>query len=190
MNEYDVYCEYVALKRHFSSATYDYFKYNGKTSASVESYKKRKDRYFFQKLAKEKDPKGLLVSNFVYSDAWIGDILRNQESEAIYTKWKRVNQALTYHFENDLSRLNSLKEEIDAEQKHPEIFSRYYRGEIYLETLVILMDVLRCESYWKKNLKDDPLGRQTLQKIQKYKLFVKYDREKMKSIIKKCLISL
>ena len=51
MNEFEAYKHYLALKLHFSS-DYDYFKYNGKTNATQQSFEKRKDRFRFSKLAR------------------------------------------------------------------------------------------------------------------------------------------
>jgi len=50
---YQVYCEYLALKSHFSNRKYDYFKYNKKVRASLQSFYKRKDRYFFEKTSRK-----------------------------------------------------------------------------------------------------------------------------------------
>lgn len=49
MAPFEVYVNYLALKSHFSSPKYDYFKYNKKVRASLTSFNKRKDRYFFEK---------------------------------------------------------------------------------------------------------------------------------------------
>mgnify|MGYP001323202090 CR=1 FL=1 len=48
---YECYKLYLALQRHFST-TYDFFTYNGKVNASVESYSKRPDVFKFEKLSK------------------------------------------------------------------------------------------------------------------------------------------
>ena len=42
---YDAYCLYLAINNHFHSDSYDFFKYNGKVSAKLESFMKRKDKY-------------------------------------------------------------------------------------------------------------------------------------------------
>ena len=52
MTDYEAYTTYLALKLHFST-DYDFFRYNGKVSASPESFKKRKEKYQFVKLAKK-----------------------------------------------------------------------------------------------------------------------------------------
>jgi len=44
---YQVYTEYLALKSHFTNKNYDYFKYNKKVRATLTSFNRRKDKYFF-----------------------------------------------------------------------------------------------------------------------------------------------
>ena len=81
MEPFQVFCEYLALKSHFSNPKYDYFKYNKKVRASLESYHKRRDRYFFEKTSrkyKDKEIVDFFVSNFIASDTsnniWIGKL--------------------------------------------------------------------------------------------------------------------
>ena len=49
---FDVYKVYLGVKLHFTTDTYDYVKYGGKTNATLDTFTKRKDRYFFHKLSK------------------------------------------------------------------------------------------------------------------------------------------
>ena len=51
MNEFEAYQKYIALKLHFTS-DYDYFKYNGKTNVTLNSFNERKDKFHFKKLVK------------------------------------------------------------------------------------------------------------------------------------------
>jgi hypothetical protein len=48
---FDVYKVYLGVKLHFTTKTYDYIKYGGKVNATLDSFTKRKDRYFFHKLS-------------------------------------------------------------------------------------------------------------------------------------------
>ena len=48
MTPFQVFSEYLAIKSHFSNINYDYFKYK-KTRATLTSFNKRKDRYFFER---------------------------------------------------------------------------------------------------------------------------------------------
>ena len=45
-NGFDVYKIYLGVKLHFTTDTYDYYKYSGKVNATLDSFTKRKDRYF------------------------------------------------------------------------------------------------------------------------------------------------
>ena len=50
---YDAYCLYLAISNHFHTDSYNFFQYNGKVSASINSYLKRNDKYHFAKLARQ-----------------------------------------------------------------------------------------------------------------------------------------
>ena len=45
------------MKNHFTKDKYDYHKYCGKSRATVQSFYKRKDRFWFEKLARNKKDK-------------------------------------------------------------------------------------------------------------------------------------
>ena len=55
MTPFDVYKTYLAFKNHFTKENYDYFKYCGKSRASLDSFHKRKDRYFFERTSRQKN---------------------------------------------------------------------------------------------------------------------------------------
>ena len=44
---FDAYKQYLSLKNHFTKEKYDYHKYCGKSRATVQSFYKRKDRFWF-----------------------------------------------------------------------------------------------------------------------------------------------
>ena len=79
MVPFDTYKTYLALKNHFTKDSYDYHKYQGKSRASLQSFYKRKDRYWFEKLSRQKEDKEVIdffVANFVSctdpQTVWIG----------------------------------------------------------------------------------------------------------------------
>ena len=53
MTEFEAYCQFLALKLHFTTDHYDYFKYNGKHNATPESFDKRTDKRFFKRLVRK-----------------------------------------------------------------------------------------------------------------------------------------
>ena len=81
---YDVYKVYLGVKLHFTTKTYDYIKYAGKVNATMDSFTKRKDRYFFHKLSVRYGKDEILdyfVSNFLESNKkWIGNLLQNDSN--------------------------------------------------------------------------------------------------------------
>ena len=76
---FDCYKAYLGLKNHFTKDNYDYHRYGGKSRASLNSFYKRRDRFFFEKLSRQKNDDEVIeffVSNFVTCDdpqsLWIG----------------------------------------------------------------------------------------------------------------------
>ena len=99
---FDVYKTYLALKRHFNSARYNYFNYSFKNrgvSARYTTYQNRNDRWFFENLAKDykkhDEIEGFLVSNFIYNPSmWVGEMY-GDDSKRIHNEWKRKTESLT-----------------------------------------------------------------------------------------------
>lgn len=186
MSAFECYKEYMALKNHFTQKSYDYFKYNGKTRVNFDSFENRKDKLFFQKVAKHPDAKNYILANLVENEkTWIKDIAYSQEAEKIYQNWSRRIQSLTYNFQSEISKLN---DDFNSNFKisdgsHPYVLKLYLRKEICLETLIILVDTVSCGSYWNKKLEYDPVWEETSNKIIKYRPFLSYDREKIKKIL-------
>jgi hypothetical protein len=186
MTAFDCYKEYVALKNHFTQKGYDYIKYNGKTSVKADSFYGRKDKIFFEKLAKHKDPKGFLIANLVEdSKMWIKDLAYNEQAQSRYTSWIARKESLTYIIKSDLSKLkdnfddNFLIEDYD----HPHLLKLLLRKEICIETFVVLVDITQCHKHWNKKMKDDPIWDQAFFKYKKYISFINYDKEKIKLAI-------
>ena len=185
MTPFEVYQTYLSLKNHFNVKNFDATKYTLKTNASVDSFNKRKDKLSFEKLAKHEDVKNLLISNFIEdTKSWIREISYNENAKKIYEDWLKRNQSLMYHFENDLSKLNEdfNSNFVTKQGEHPFVLRLYLGGEICLETLVILCDMVGCIRHWNKELKDDFIWQEIENKITKYKPFLHYDKEKVRNI--------
>jgi len=186
MDAFEAYKIYIALKSHFSSKTYDYFKYNGRTRASKTTFEKRADKYFFHKLSKRKDIVDFLVSNFVYNgDNWVGDLVQNSESEKCYRKLLKVRESLSYIVDNELDKLdtdfdNNFKV-IDGQ--HPKALKLYLQNEISIETLIILDELVGCFKVWNRRIQETVLWPQIYLKCKKYRQFFEYDKNKMRQIV-------
>ena len=188
---FEVYCEYLALKNHFSNPKYDYFKYNKKVRATITSFNKRRDKYFFEKTSrkyKDEEIVNFLVANFVESTSvnqvWIGEIISS--GERTYQDWTKRQQSLTYLFKeqsNELLSNNELENLFSCSKGHPTILKRFLGGDISLETFVIYDRIFSFRKKFDKELKD-PVWETVSLKLQKYSPFLNIDVFKFKKILR------
>ena len=182
MTPFDCYKMYVSLKNHFTRETYDYHKYCGKSRASLQSFYKRKDRFWFEKISRQKNEKEIInffVSNFVSVDnpqnLCIGEIIKS--GEKTYSEWLKRQQSLTYLFKEESAKLISgikLEDIFDCSRGHPPILKKFLSGEISIETLVIYNKIFLFGSNFDKKLKD-PVWEIISLKIKKYNSFINID---------------
>ena len=52
---FETYKHYLSLKNHFTNPKYDFFRYGAKSRASMASFNKRKDKYWFEKTSRKYD---------------------------------------------------------------------------------------------------------------------------------------
>ena len=155
---FDAYRCYLSLKNHFTKDHYDYIKYRGKTRATVQAFYKRKDRFWFEKFARQKSDKEVeefFVSNFIYSTdpgtMWIGEMIK--EGEGRYQDWQKKVQSLSYIFKEEVNILfdgKKVDEIFDCSSGHPPILKSYLSGNTSLETLVICDTILEYRKDWDK----------------------------------------
>ena len=185
MTPYEVYIDYLALKRHFTTESYDYHKYNGKVKAKKESFEKRKDKFFFEKISRHRDPHGLMLANFLKSDdIWVKNLTGDEASEQ-YNKWLGKLQSISRSVENELSVLD---DDFDSnfkvlDGKHPNLLKLYLADKLSIETFIIVYDLVGCETYWNNKLKNDFIWDEVKKKIKKVRPFIVYDKTKIKNII-------
>tara|TARA_Y100000004_G_scaffold82217_1_gene92247 strand:+ start:351 stop:953 length:603 start_codon:yes stop_codon:yes gene_type:complete len=192
---FDTYKTYLSLKNHFTSKTYDYHKYCGKSRASVQSFYKRKDRFWFEKLARQKDDKEIenfFIANFVScSDPqtlWIGEIIRNGETS--YTSWQKKVQSLSYIFKQESKSLfgeHKVDDVFDCSKGHPIILKKFLSGKISLETLVIYDRIFLFRNNFDKKM-DDPVWETVSLKMKKYSPFLNIDVFRFKKLLKQVVI--
>jgi len=196
MMPFDAYRCYLSLKNHFTKEHYDYHKYGGKTRATHQAFYKRKDRFWFEKFARQKTDKEVeefFVSNFVSSTdpgtMWIGDMIKN--GEARYVDWKKKVESLSYNFKEETSSLFAdgnfdAMFHIDG-SRHPDILKEYLGGKVSLETMVICDRILGYREEWDKKL-DDPVWETVSLKIKKYKPFLNINVFRYKKILQKVVL--
>ena len=191
----DAYRCYLALKNHFTKDHYDYIKYRGKTRASNEAFYKRKDRFWFEKFARQKNDKEIeefFVSNFIYSTdpstVWIGEMIK--EGEGRYQEWQKKVQSLTYVFKEETESVfenKKIDDMFDCSKGHPPILKSYLGGDISLESMVIYDRILGYGKDFDKRLKD-PVWETVSRKIKKYSPFLNIDVSRYKKILKEVII--
>ena len=204
MNGFEVYKIYLAIKLHFTSKnqSYDFHKHNGRTTARLETFTKRRDRYYFHRLSKSYDNKSIVnyfLSNFVSNtNLWVGDIIGKAGDEH-YKQWSKKIESLHYYYEKDIDyiiermttkdiKFNDLFLSIDGQ--HPHIIKMFLAKKINFETLIILDDILRFTKKLNKNIKEKVLWPKLFDRMKRYKPFLSYNitkykislRDKMKEI--------
>lgn len=181
---YDAYIKYLALKKHFTSDTYDYHKYNGKVRASFDSFSSRNDAFYFAKLAKHDDYENVLVANMVKNpNCWIRDIV---EDDFVYNEWKKKIDSLGYKFKSDLKNLDDDYKSnfVSKGGQHPLIITLLLQQKIQLETFTILSHFAKIFDYWEQNLLDKFVACDIIRTSRKYYPFLMLDVMRFKTYVK------
>ena len=195
MMPFNAYTCYLSLKNHFTKESYDYHKYCGKSRATVQSFYKRKDRFWFEKVVRQKTDKEVVeffVANFVScsdpQSLWIGEIMK--EGETRYKEWQKKVQSLSYLFKQESEQMlssNNLEQLFDCSRQHPPILKMFLSGKISLETLVIYDKIFLYGNRFDKKLKD-PVWESVSMKIKKYNPFLNIDVFRYKRILKEVVL--
>ena len=191
---YETYQTYLSMKSHFTNRKYDFFKYGGKSRATMTSFNKRKDKYWFEKTSRKYSDEQVLdflLANFVNTDTpqnlWIGEIINS--GERTYAEWMRRKQSLTYIFKEQSENLlseNDLEKLFNCSKGHPLILKRYLGGEINLETFTILEKIFSFVKNFDKKL-EDPVWESVSLKIKKYIPFLNINVFQYKKILREII---
>jgi hypothetical protein len=186
---FDSYKLYNALKLHFETDGYDAIKYNYKSNVSPQSFFKRRDKYFFAKLAKnyEKDLLTYFVSNFKNGVGYVGDMI-NEDGERNYLDHKRIQESIHRVFSIDINKLNEQGELFDNLFKSvngqvPLVVKVWMQEEISLETVVILNSIFGFIDRESVRISDTIIWPDTKRKIEKYTPFVNYNKDKCMKLL-------
>ena len=192
---YSAYVLYMAMKLHFTSPSYDYFKYHGKTNVSESTFLKRRDKYSFYKLSRKynlEELKNYYVANFLEGDIqWVGSISA-ADGEECYNKWQKRIQSLTYRFEQDiiglLNATQSPNEMLMVENgDYPLLLKEMFQGNICIETVCILNDIMNFFPMWSKKISDTIIWPIEEKRCLRYTPFINYDKTKFVNILKESI---
>jgi len=184
MNAYETYQQYLGLKLYFEG-NFDYFKYNGKTSASLTSFDKRKDKFKFIKLSTKLSDEQIIeyfVSNLINGKKYVGDF-----DIKTWQAHKKIVQSVEYNFSNDIEKLLTNVESFDIlfqcdNGNHPILLKQYLGKKIKLETMVILERLTKFCKVFDKNITDTIIWPDVSQLITRYQPFLKVDVQKCNRI--------
>lgn len=195
MMPFDSYKCYLSLKNHFTKDNYDYFKYCGKSRASLQSFYKRRDRFWFEKVSRQKTDQEVVdffVANFVSCDdpetLWIGEMIK--EGETRYQNWQKKVQSLSYIFKEESQNLfgdNKFEDVFKCSKGHPIVLKNFLSGKISLETLVIYDKIFLFGNKFDKKLKD-PVWETVSRRIKKYNPFLNIDVLRFRKILKEIIL--
>ncbi len=191
MTPFETYRTYLSMKSHFTNPKFDFFKYGGKSRATMTSFNKRKDKYWFEKTSRkysDQEVVDFLLSNFINAsnpqNLWIGEIINS--GERTYSEWMKRQQSLTYLFTEQSSELLSeknLDEVFNCSKGHPIVLKKYLGGDISLETLAILEKVFSFQKRFDKKL-TDPVWETVSLKLKKYLPFININVFHFKNILR------
>ena len=198
---FDVYKTYLAVKLHFTTDTYDYYKYGGKVNTKLDTFTKRKDRYFFHKLSTryaETDILDFFVANFLAdSKRWIGNLLAN-DGKDVYLDYKKRKEAFAYHFKqecgtivSDLGRRNISFNDgfIPPDGQHPRILRLLIQRKISYQTAVVLDHFLGFTKNWNKEITEKVVWPEISLKVTRVKPFVNFNATECKLIMKDIFVN-
>jgi hypothetical protein len=186
---YEAYRLFMALRLHFTS-DYDAVKYNFKSSASPNAFYKRRDKYFFAKIAKqhERDIKNFYVSQFINGTTWVGDML-DEEGARNYRKFRKIKEAIHRTFELDMQKASEHVEQFDdlltvkEFNQPPLIIKLWQQEEINLESVVILNNIFGFMNNANKDITETISWPDIYRLITKITPFVEYRPDKATTIL-------
>ena len=197
MNGFEVYKIYLAVKLHFTSKgrSYDFHRHLGKTTARLETFTKRRDRYFLHKLSKSYNNNTIVdyfVSNFVTNtNLWVGDII-GKTGDDNYKQWSKKIEALHYYYEQDIDYILEQDYKFDdlfksVNVQHPPILKMFLSKRINFETVLILDEILSFTKQLNKNINEKVLWPKLYDRMIRYKSFLNYNLTKYKMTLKRKL---
>ena len=197
---FDVFKTYLGIKLHFTTDTYDWFKYEGKVNCKLDTFTKRNDRYFFHKLSKQYDRDNIVdffVANFIHNNKkWVGNLLQN-DGRDIYLDFKKRKESFGYHFRSDLVAISNdfTNRGLSFDDgflcsggQHPRLLRLLIQKRASFQTIVALNYFLSFTKNWDKEITENVVWPKISSTIAKLKPFVKFNTTECKLIMKEVFI--
>jgi len=198
---FEVYKTYLAVKLHFTTASYDYAKYEGKINAKLDTFTRRNDRYFFHKLSqkyKQEEILDFFVANFLYDDKkWIKNLLENDGKEQ-FLAYRKYNSAFAYHFKSDCSFIVSDFSRrgirfndglLCNNGQHPRFLQLLIQKKTSYQTAIVFDHFLSFSKNWNVDIKEKVIWPNIYKKMNKLKSFMRFNETECKMIMKEVFIN-
>lgn len=192
MNEikaYDGFVLFSALKLHFTSNSYDYFKYHGKIKSTPTHFSINKDRFKYQKLVRlginsKEELTDYIIANIIEGKKWIGEFLDDDAMEN-HIKRKAYKESLSYHFKNETEIISGMDKPFSIKKgEYPKVLEAYMHGKISLETFILLDYFIQFFPKFDKHFgTDDLIWSPIKQLATKYKPFLKFNGALIENIM-------
>jgi hypothetical protein len=185
---------YKAIRLHFNSESYDYFKYHGKVNWSKQELLKRKDKYQFSWLGDMYDdlklPYFIAVNLYANPTASVTDLLK-KTSHQRYKEWKAEQSDRPSLIEISLEPFkDNFKEVITPPANgYPELFNLINSGRFPITMVVILDYFMKLTEAWNGKLAGDPVWDQWYKQYQKFRPFFFEHQVFENSIYKQIILS-
>lgn len=186
LTPFELYREYLGLKRHFSDWSYDYERF-GCPNVRPETFEKRTDKFRFKTLAQKPLARWCVLSSLASRDCWIGDISSEESRSAALASWGRV--------ESISEALRTELDDVDprtiirpgGEGRHPELALRVMSGKMSREVAAIMVGVSGCVRLWRRDFPGDPVMNDLSLRLSRYYPLLPIDKKKAASVVREVL---
>jgi len=199
MTENDALRIFKSIRLYFKGS-YDINKY-GLLGVKVSEKEYHKYHYFLKKAKRifnKTEFIQFVVANII-NDVQFDDMIQiNDYSLRTYREWKKRNDRFTNEVNNDII---SIKDEFlipyhlefndlfMTNGNHPPILKMLLGNDINSETFIAFNEVLHFYDDFDIKLKNDFIWEETRDKMLRYKIFLKIDKNKIKDLLKDAYIT-
>jgi len=164
---------YIAVKLHFSTDGYDFFKYNGRVRSGRINSRDAGRLARIEKKYRGQELTDYLVANVAAGKTWVGDF-----SEKTYLEWRRRVESLRYHLRDQVGIIarectgDPRRMWEPGESSYPPVLRLHMGRRLSLETMAATDMVLRYAGSWKKAYSSDVVVPDYARLIRKYVPFL------------------
>lgn len=188
---FNIFRIYCALKGHFQG-TFDIQKYGIKTRVKRESFDKRKDSVFFDRMASKlsaKDCYEMMLFNMASNPDCLSYELSSAGAHTFYLQYSGRLDTLSKHYRKELEAIFTLLSQHEKKFKdllsgdgHPVILQLLIRQTVSIETILLIDSFLPIIEKINEKYQDDILWMSWYTKLSQYRKLLTINTELAKNI--------